>query len=289
MYPNRKIIISAVLITLFICFIAFGVAFLVREKKNHSHLTLYGNVDVRQVDIGFRVSGQVDKLYFEEGDFVHEGELMATLDHTPYDDQVRQAAANLEAIKVQFKNAEILLKRRKELIQVGGVSQEDLDNSQANRDQLQSDLFAAEAALGVARDNLKYTKAYCPTDGTILTRIREPGTVVNPSDPVYTHSVASPVWIRAYVDERHLGDVFFGMTAKIKIDTKDAPTYTGKVGFISPMAEFTPKTVQTTALRTDLVYRLRVYVDNPDQFLKQGMPVTVILNFPKHRNENSGE
>jgi HlyD family secretion protein len=288
-HPNKKIIVSAVLIALLICFIVFGILFLIREKKNHNHLTLYGNVDVRQIDIGFRVSGQVEKLYFEEGDFVHEGELMATLDHTPYDDQVRQAAANLEAIKVQFKNAEILLKRRKELIQIGGVSQEDLDNSQANRDQLQSDLFAAEAALGVARDNLKYTKAYCPTDGTILTRIREPGTVVNPSDPVYTHSVASPVWIRAYVDEPHLGDVFFNMSAKIMTDTKKAPVYTGKVGFISPMAEFTPKTVETADLRTDLVYRLRIYVDNPDQFLKQGMPVTVKLNLPKNRNEYSGE
>ena len=212
---------------------------------------------------------------------------MAILEKTPYDDQVRQAAANLEAIKFNLKNAEVLLKRRKELITVGGVSQEDLDNAQSNRDQLQSDLYAAEATLSVARDNLDYTKTFAPTEGTILTRIREPGTVVNPTDPIYTLSVASPVWIRAYVDEPHLGDIHFGMSAEIRTDTKGGPVYSGKVGFISPMAEFTPKTVQTTELRTDLVYRLRVYVDNPDQGLKQGMPVTVrLLNSKNRQNIN---
>jgi HlyD family secretion protein len=273
----KKIIISIVAVALFIWAIVFGSILFFRVKQNHNHLTLYGNVDVRQVDIGFRVPGQVTELFFEEGDFVKQGTLMTTLDKTPYDDQVRQAAANLEAVKANLKNAEILLQRRKELFPVGGVSKEDLDNAQTNRDQLQANLYASEAALSAARDNLDYTRAYAPTDGTILTRIREPGTVVNPSNPVYTLSVASPVWVRAYVDEPHLGQVFFGMTAEIRTDTKGGPIYTGKVGFISPVAEFTPKTVQTTDLRTDLVYRLRIYVDNPDQGLKQGMPVTVRL------------
>ncbi|MBF8263075.1 MAG: Efflux transporter periplasmic adaptor subunit [Parachlamydiales bacterium] len=277
----KKIAIALGLIIFFISFIIFGAIFIFRAEKNHSTITLYGNVDVRQVDIGFRVSGQVEKLCFEEGDFVRQGTLMAYLDKTPYDDQVRQAAANLESIKANLKNGEILLKRRKELIGVGGVSQEDLDNAQSNRDQLQANLYAAEAALSAARDNLDYTKAYCPSDGIILSRIREPGTVVIPSNPVYTLSVSSPVWIRAYVAEPELGNVFFGMEAEILTDTQGGPVYTGKVGFISPVAEFTPKTVQTTDLRTDLVYRLRIYADNPDQGLKQGMPVTVQLKKSK--------
>jgi len=284
---TKKIIISIAVTFILVTVVIYGIVFFVRARENHTHLTLYGNVDIRQVDISFRVSGKVDQLYFEEGDFVRQGTLMAILEKTPYDDQVRQAAANLEAVKSNLKNAEILLKRRKELIVVGGVSQEDLDNAQSNRDQLQADLYAAEATLSVARDNFDYIKTYCPTDGTILSRIREPGTVVNPSEPVYTLSVASPVWIRAFVDEPHLGQVYFGMEAEIYTDTKGGPVYTGKVGFISPMAEFTPKTVQSTELRTDLVYRLRIYVDNPDQGLKQGMPVTVKLHL-KHSTENHG-
>jgi len=255
------------------------------EKPSSSELTLYGNVDVRQVDIGFRVAGQVKELFFEEGDQIVEGDLMATLYKTPYDSQLQEAVANFKAIQVNLENAEILLKRREELIDIGGVSQEDLDNARTNRDQLIENLREARAAIGVAKDNLSYTEAYAPTEGIILTRIREPGTVVNPADPVFTLSVSSPVWIRAFVDEPHLGQVYYGMPAEIYTDIENGPIYTGSVGFISPVAEFTPKTVQTTELRTDLVYRLRIYADNPDRFLVQGMPVTVKLKLNKPNKE----
>lgn len=245
------------------------------EEKDITHITLYGNVDVRQVDIGFRVSGQVKQLIFEEGDKVPEGTLMCTMDDTPYDSQLKEALANAESIKANLDNANILLKRRLELIGIGAVSQEDLDNAGARRDQLVADLEAAEANISVAKDNLSYTKAYAPTNGIILTRIREPGTVVNPADPVYTLSVSSPVWIRAFVSEPELGKVYYGMQAEVYTDT--GRKYSGTVGFISPVAEFTPKTVESTQLRTDLVYRIRVYADNPDNQLVQGMPVTVKL------------
>lgn len=278
----KRFLVPALLIILLSVLIV-GAFLFFRPKENPNELMLYGNVDVRQVDIGFRVAGRVDQLFFEEGDFVTTGQLLAVLDKTPYDSQVRQAIANLESSKASFDNAEILLKRRQELIGVGGVSQEDLDNATATRDELLANLLQFKASLGVSLDNIAYTEAFAPTDGVILTRIREPGTVVNPGDPVYTISVSSPLWIRAFVDEPHLGDVYYGMTAEVYTDTKGGPSYTGKVGFISPVAEFTPKTVETTQLRTDLVYRLRIYVDNPDRILKQGMPVTVKLRIDPNR------
>ncbi len=248
-----------------------------RNGVGRGEIVLYGNVDVREVDISFRVSGQVNQLFFEEGDFVPKGALMATLIKTPYDEHVQEAQAHLESIQANLNNAEILLKRRKELIDIGGVSQEDLDNAKANRDSLQGQFLSAVAALQIAKDNFSYTFAYAPNDGILLTRIREPGTVVREADPVYTLSLSSPVWIRAYVAEPDLGRVDYGMDAKVYTDTKGGTVYFGKVGFISPVAEFTPKTVETTKLRTDLVYRLRIYAENPDQGLKQGMPVTVKL------------
>lgn len=259
--------------------IAFSIAayFLLHKEKVKTEIVLYGNVDVRLVDIGFRVQGRVNQLFFEEGDVVKEGQLLATLEKTPYDAQIQQAEAILEAVWVNLKNAETILKRRKELIGVGGVSQEDLDNAQANRDQLYANWLQAKAALDIQRDNMAYTEVFAPADGVILTRVREPGTAVNTTDPVYTLSVASPVWIRAFAEERDLGDIYYGMPAEIFTDTPGSPVYTGQVGFISPVAEFTPKTVQTLELRTDLVYRLRIYAENPDLRLKQGMPVTVKL------------
>jgi len=260
-----------------VAIVAIAEYFFLKKEKAKTELLLFGNVDVRLVDMGFRVSGRVQELFFEEGDCVKTGQLVAILDKTPYDSQLDQAIANVRAVDALLKNAEILMNRRQELIGIGGVSQEDLDNATANYHELYANWIQAKAAEAVARDNMAYTEVFAPTEGVILTRIREPGTVVNPGDPVYTLSVASPVWIRAFAEEPDLGKVYYGMPAEIYTDTKGSPVYKGQVGFISPMAEFTPKTVETLELRTDLVYRLRIYADNPDWRLKQGMPVTVKL------------
>ena len=272
----KRYLYISILLTVIIVSICIIVG-IIRVKKNERDVTLYGNVDVRLVDMGFRVAGRVNELFYEEGDWVEEGALLATLDKTPYDSQAIEAQSTVEAVTANFENAQRLLKRRQELIGVGGVSQEDLETAQTHRDALWADLLQAKAALQAAMDNLCYTEVFAPTDGFILTRIREPGSVVNPSEPIYSLSVASPVWIRAYVDEPNLGEIYYGMPVEIFTDVRGGPTYTGQIGYISPMAEFTPKTVQSTELRTDLVYRLRIYADNPDQFLKQGMPVTVKL------------
>ena len=220
--------------------------------KNKNGIVLYGNVDVRQVDLGFRVSGRVQEMLFEEGDFVPKGEFMAFLDDQPYYDQVTQAQAGMESTKLTLDNSEKNLKRRHELVTEGGVSREDLENSLTSRDVDAANFKQAEAALGVAQTNLNDTELYCPSDGTILTRVREPGTVVKAADPIYTLSVLSPVWVRAFVSEPDLGRIYPGMKAEIYTDTSGGKVYTGQIGFISPVAEFTPKTVETTQLRTDL-------------------------------------
>lgn len=245
--------------------------------KDRSAIVLYGNVDVRQVDIGFRVFGPIRSMPFEEGDFVPKGAFMACIDAQPYADEVKKAEANVEAAKLSLANAEQIFFRRQELVGAGGVSKEDFENAKTNRDVAKQQLKESIAVLGVAKTDLRNTRAHCPADGTILTRVREPGTVVLQGEPVYTLSLISPVWVRAYVPEPLLGIIYPGMAAKIATDTKGGKAYMGKIGFISPVAEFTPKTVQTTELRTDLVYRIRVYADNPDWGLKQGMPVTVTL------------
>jgi len=258
-----------------------GYYFLELNQVHHKDsLTLYGNVDVRQVDLGFRVLGKVKELLVEEGDRVEAGQLMAKLDADPYTDRVKESTAALRAARSTLLNTERILQRRKELISDGSISQEDLDNSIASHSVQAATVDQAEAALAIASSNLSYTDMTAPSDGIVLTRIREVGTVVNPADPVFTVSLTSPVWIRAYISEPLLGIVHPGMEASIYTDTFEGKVYNGKIGFISPVAEFTPKTVETKELRTDLVYRLRIYVDNPDQGLRQGMPVTVKLHLP---------
>ena len=99
--------------------------------------------------------------------------------------------------------------------------------------------------------------------GTVTVRVQEPGATVNKGQIVYTISKTKPVWIRAYVNETDLGNIKYGQQATVFTDSVDPKTgkhreYQGYIGYISPVAEFTPKTVQSTDLRSSLVYRIRV-------------------------------
>ena len=112
-----------------------------------------------------------------------------------------------------------------------------------------------------------------PGAGVILTRAREAGAIENPGETVFSATLVKPVWVRTYVSEPDLGKIKPGMAVEIRNDS--AGSYTGHIGFISPVAEFTPKSVETTELRTSLVYRLRVVIDGEPAGLLQGMPVTI--------------
>jgi HlyD family secretion protein len=106
----------------------------------------------------------------------------------------------------------------------------------------------------------------------------EPGEMASPQTPVFSLAITDPKWIRAYVDEPDLGKVHPGMAATVTTDSFPDHPIDGWVGFISPIAEFTPKDVQTEELRTSLVYEVRVFVKDPLDQLRLGMPATVHLS-----------
>ncbi len=136
-------------------------------------------------------------------------------------------------------------------------------------------LAAEQASLAMVEQRIADTILMAPNEGTILTRIREPGAIIGAGETIYTLTLTSPVWVRAYIEEPDLDLIQAGMGAEVRTDS--GSVYTGQVGFISPVAEFTPKTVETRSLRTSLVYRVRIIVKDPEHRLKQGMPVTVFL------------
>lgn len=123
-----------------------------------------------------------------------------------------------------------------------------------------------------------------PVDGVIRSRLLEPGDMASASKRVYEIAVTSPKWVRAYVTETQLGFIKEGAPARITTDT--TPAYEATVGYISPEAEFTPKTVQTQDLRTLLVYEVRLTLSDPENKLRLGQPVTV--DFAPHAEPQSG-
>lgn len=107
-----------------------------------------------------------------------------------------------------------------------------------------------------AKLNLADADLIAPSAGIIFSRVREVGAIAAAGETVYVLSLTNPVWVRT--SEPELGRIRPGMEVQVKTDTPSARTYTGRIAFISTAAEFTPKTVETTELRTSLVYRLRI-------------------------------
>ncbi|HKX39913.1 MAG TPA: HlyD family efflux transporter periplasmic adaptor subunit, partial [Burkholderiaceae bacterium] len=135
----------------------------------------------------------------------------------------------------------------------------------------------ARAELALMNHQLTEAELKAPIDAIVRARLLEPGDMASPQRPVYTLAVTQPKWVRAYLPENRLAQVRPGMAASIAIDSHPEGRLAGKVGSISSVAEFTPKTVQTEELRTSLVYELRVLVEDPQDLLRLGMPATVHL------------
>ncbi len=309
---------------------------LLRDRDHHDALRLYGNVDIREVELSFRQPGRVVSMAFDEGDTVTVGAVMARLDATPYREQVAAAEAQVGAAKaeldklrsgnrrqdiaqaqekvqhaqVAFNEAERNLVRQSSLLEAGAISQSTLDAVRTAHDQGAANLAAARAALSLAKAGFRSediaagearvaaaeaalaqaqtaladTDLVAPSDATVIARVREPGSMVGSSTPVYSLSLRDPVYVRAYVSEPDLGRIAPGTKVQVHTDSPGR-SYHGQIGFISPRAEFTPKTVETTDLRTDLVYRLRIVVSDADERLRQGMPVTIDIDDEQPRRQ----
>ena len=120
--------------------------------------------------------------------------------------------------------------------------------------------------------NLSYTILRAPSTGVVTVREAELGEVVAPGSPVVTLADLDHIWLRAYIAETDMGSIHWSQEAAITTDTYPGKQYHGRISFISPDAEFTPKSVQTTKERVTLVYRIKIDIDNPNHELKPGMP-----------------
>jgi HlyD family secretion protein len=163
-----------------------------------------------------------------------------------------------------------------------GSRQEDIDSAKAT-------LQADEAALALSQCELTDTRLYAPTNGVIQNRILEQGDMASPALPVFTLALDDPVWVRAYVKGPDLGKIRQGMKAEVSTDSFPEKRYEGWVGFISPTAEFTPKSVETLEVRTKLVYEVRVFVRNPQDELRLGMPAVVTILLPQANPSRTGD
>ncbi len=325
---KRKIAIALVLVIVLIGAGGFAWRYF-HQKAPADRLLLYGNVDIREVQLAFNGEEHIAELLVREGDRVHKGQVLARLDTERLEAQVadaahrveaqrqvlaaleagsrpqeiREAEAKLRAAEAAARAKRLTYKRLRKLLPQKLVSPERVDEAKAAAEAAEAQVHAARAAydlavagprkediaaaaaelkareaeLALARERLADATLYAPADGIIRDRILEPGDFATPQTPVYTLALLDPLWVRAYLPEPDLGRVKPGMHARITTDSYPGKTYRGWVGYISPTAEFTPKIVQTPELRTRLVYQARIFVCNPQNELRLGMPATVVI------------
>lgn len=142
----------------------------------------------------------------------------------------------------------------------------------------EAQLKASQAQLALLRHQIELGQLKAPADAVVRSRLLEPGDMATPQRPVYALALLGPKWVRVYVGEPDLGRVKPGMGASVRTDSAPGQPLHGQVGYISPVAEFTPKSVQTEELRTSLVYEVRVLVDDKADALRMGQPATVRLD-----------
>ncbi len=298
------------------------------RKTSDNNIVLYGNVDIRQVQLAFDGSQRINFLAVKEGDYVKKGQLVATMDTSlllplvqqdralvaaqqqvvdrlvagSRPEEIARDRADLAAAIATAHNAQIHLARLRRLIKQQDITRQALDDAIAiaredsakvhvaaetlrlsilgpRKEDIraaQATLQADEAKLSLAQRNLAECRLYAPCNAVVENRILEAGDMASPGSPVFTLALINPVWVRVYVPETDLGKIHEGMKATVHTDSYHK-NYAGWIGYISPAAEFTPKSIETPQLRTSLVYQVRVYVNNPDNQLRLGMPATVII------------
>ena len=177
-------------------------------------------------------------------------------------DQVDGAAAKLDQAR---ENLSLLRE---------GPRKEDIEKAAA-------DFEAATAAAATAAQQLAYARLASTVEGVVSVRLAEQGQNVAPGQAVFRVAQVDRPWVRVYLGEKDLPRVKLGEPAEVRVDGIPGRVFHGHLSFISPEAEFTPKTVETKALRVDLVYRAKVDVDDASGALKIGMPADVLLAVEK--------
>ncbi len=289
-----------------------------------------GTIEATNVTVSAKVTGQVQKLYFNEGDKINLGDTLITIDHDLTAIQLQESEAAVEGAKAQldlliqgaraedikqaddalnqakanYYFAELTKERNEKLFAENSITKQqwddvldkyDVANAQYNsaKENLEKmknlsrpeEIVEARANLdkqiassNLLRKNIIDSYVIAPISGFVVKKFVEAGESVTMLSSLVMISDLSYVDLEIYVPETELGKVQLGQEAKVTVDSYKDKTFTGKVIYISPDAEFTPKNIETKDERTKLVYAVKVHIHNPSFELKDGMPADAVIN-----------
>lgn len=142
----------------------------------------------------------------------------------------------------------------------------------------QEELNRTKAILAISNSLVSDLKVYAPLDGVILTKNYEQGEYIAAGAPIATIADLSDCWVKVYIPATELGKIKIGTKASLTIDSLPNRTFIGYVREISDKAEYTPRQSITKNERANMVFAVKVYMDNSEKIMKPGMPIDVIFD-----------
>ncbi|MDR0640141.1 MAG: efflux RND transporter periplasmic adaptor subunit [Holosporales bacterium] len=269
---GRRVLLGLVFLALIGGTLYYASSFLF---KRSSEIILNGNVEVQNVNVSFRLSGRISKILVEEGDNIKMGDVLAVLDCDVLQLRFELAKARMEEAIANLKISEKNLTRAKALFKKKSISEKIFDEYVLAYE-------TAKAKRNITVSNYKLAQIHCndavlksPVDGVILTRGIELGEMISIGMPAFTIMPNAHTKVKTFATEEVLCKLKYNDPVTVHIDCLPDKVFRGHISLISSSAEFTPKNIETKELRTSLMYRVRVVIDDDAPELKQGMPVVI--------------
>lgn len=272
MSPSRKIVIA-----LAVVLVAGGVAayFFWHRPPPDTTLRTAGIIEGREVNLASQVLGRIDKVCCHEGDTVHAGEVAVTLESRDLAAALAEAEAEANKAKVQLADAGTKLVRTRNLFKKSHVSQQELDDALAARNEAAAGYAAAKAAVAYDRVKLDEATIVSPLDGTVVYKGFAKGEMVNPGQTVLTVVDTSRLYARVDIDQTRIDGVALGAAATVTTIGEPPHEFTGRVSEIGRYAEFATQRDVTHGRQDIRTFLVKVAVDNRAGMLKPGMTVEV--------------
>ena len=272
--------------------------------KEEKQADVYGNFEDDAVVVSAENAGKLITYKIDEGYKVKKGEVVGVIDTAQLHFKKEVLKAGIKTIDSKAENVESqrsvlseqldLLKTNQKRIQKmfkdGAATQKQLDDINAEvritkqkirniniqRNSVLAEKQSLLAQIKQTNDLIDKCIIKNPIDGTVLVNFTKEAEFAAPGKPLYTVQDVNNLTLRAYVSETQLTSIKIGQEVKVEIDAfKDTQMLQGKIYWISSTAEFTPKQIQTKEERRNLVYAVKIRVDNSNGILKIGMPANV--------------
>lgn len=274
-------------------------------KNYSSEHDASGTFEATEIIVSAEASGKVKSLQLTEGDILKQGQLVGYIDSTQVYLKKLQLEAAYKSASARRPNVPVQIAATREqiakaitekdrvsnLFSSGAATQKQLDDVEAQLKVLQrtldaqqnqlsttvnsldGELSSVDVQIAQVEDMLVKCRIINPIEGTVLNKYIQENEVAAPGKPLYKIADTKNLFLRAYIISPQLSEVKVGQDVTIFINQPDKSqkAYKGKVAWISDKAEFTPKTIQTKDERQNLVYAVKIAVENTDGLIKIGM------------------